>query len=83
MRTRLGLATARADCAGQRRALRYRLRQRLGGSRPVVDAIPPRPPGMGQKTYARLRARVERLEKPLVGSRVLRYAPRWIAPLAY
>ena len=61
----------------------YRLRQRLGGSRPVVDAIPPRPPGMGQKTYARLRERVERLERPLVGSRVLRYAPRWIAPLAY
>jgi hypothetical protein len=50
----------------------YRLRQRLGGSRPVVDAIPPRPAGMAQKTYARLRARVERLERPLVGSRVLR-----------
>ncbi len=61
----------------------YRLRQRLGGSRPVVDAIPPRPPSMAQKTYALLRARVERLERPLVGSRVLRYAPRWIAPLAY
>ena len=61
----------------------YWLRQRLGGSRPVVDAIPPRPPSMAQKTYALLRARVERLERPLVGSRVLRYAPRWIAPLAY
>ena len=61
----------------------YRLRQRLGGSRPVVDAIPPRPPGMTRKSYARLCVRVERLEKPLVGSRVLRYAPRWIAPLAY
>lgn len=61
----------------------YRLRQRLGGSRPVVDAIPPRPPGMTRKTYTRLRARVERLEKPLIGSRVLRYAPRWIVPLAY
>ena len=60
----------------------YRLRQRLGGSRPVVDAIPPRPPGMGLKTYARLCTRVERLERPLIGSRVLRYAPRWIAPLA-
>jgi hypothetical protein len=59
----------------------YRLRQRLGGSRPVVDAIPPRPYGMKRKTYERLCARVERLEKPLVGSRVLRYAPRWIAPL--
>ena len=61
----------------------YRLRQRLDGSRPVVDALPPRPAGMGQKTYARLCARVARLEKPLIGSRVLRYAPRWIAPLAY
>jgi hypothetical protein len=61
----------------------YRLRQRLGGSRPVVDAIPPRPPGMTRKSYARLCVRVERLELPLVGSRVLRYAPRWIAPLAY
>ena len=61
----------------------YRLRQRLGGSLPVVDAIPPRPRRMGQKTYARLRERVELLERPLVGSRVLRYAPRWIAPLAY
>jgi hypothetical protein len=59
----------------------YRLRQRLGGSRPVLDAIPPRPPGMKRKTYARLCARVERLERPLVGSRILRYAPRWIAPL--
>jgi hypothetical protein len=36
---------------------------------------------MRRKTYERLCARVERLEKPLVGSRVLRYAPRWIAPL--
>ena len=61
----------------------YRLRQRLGGSRPVVDAIPPRPPGMTRKTHARICARLQKLEKPLVGSRVLRYAPRWIAPLAY
>ena len=60
-----------------------RLRQRLGGSRPVLDAIPPRPPGMRRKTYARLCSRVERLERPLIGSRILRYAPRWIAPLAY
>ena len=59
----------------------YRIRQRLGGSRPVVDAIPPRPPGMARKTYARLRLRIERIERPLIGSRVLRYAPRWIAPL--
>ena len=59
----------------------YRLRQRLGGSRPVLDAIPPRPPGMKRKTYARLCTRVERLERPLIGSRVLHYASRWIAPL--
>ena len=59
----------------------YRLRQRLGGSRPVLDAIPPRPLGMKRKTYARLCALVERLEMPLVGSRILRYAPQWIAPL--
>jgi hypothetical protein len=36
---------------------------------------------MRQKTYARLCARVERLERRLVGSRILRYTPRWIAPL--
>jgi hypothetical protein len=59
----------------------YRIRQRLGGSRPVVDAIPPRPRGMGRKTYARLCARVERLERKLIDSLVLRYALRWIAPL--
>ena len=53
-----------------------------GGSRPVVDAIPPRPPGMGRKTYVRLCARVERLERALIDSLVLRYAPRWIEPLA-
>jgi putative transposase len=28
-------------------------------------------------------ARIKRLERPLVGSRVTRNAPRWIAPLAY
>jgi hypothetical protein len=50
----------------------YRLRQRLGGSRPVVDALPPRPPGMRRKTYARLCARLQRLERPLIGSRLLR-----------
>lgn len=60
----------------------YRIRQRLDGSRPVVDAIPPRPGGMGRKTYARLCARVERLERALIDSLVLRYAPRWIAPRA-
>jgi hypothetical protein len=61
----------------------YRIRQRLDGSRPVVDAIPARPRGMKQKTYERLCVRITRLERPLVGSRVARNAPRWIAPLAY
>ena len=61
----------------------YRLRLRLGGSRPVVDAIPPRPPRMARKTYARLRAQIEQLERPLIGSRVVRYAPRFILPLNY
>jgi hypothetical protein len=60
----------------------YRLRARLGGSRPVVDEIPSRPRGMKRITYERLCARIKRLERPLVGSRVLRYAPKWIPPLA-
>jgi hypothetical protein len=61
----------------------YRLRARLGGSRPVVDKIPPRPPGMKRLTYQRLCARIMRLERPLVGSRVTRHAPSWIPPLHY
>jgi hypothetical protein len=61
----------------------YRLRQRLGGSRPVVDAIPLRPHGMKRKTYEWLCARIMRLERPLAGSRVTRHAPSWIPPLVY
>ena len=61
----------------------YRIRQRLGGSRPVLDEIPARPRGMRQRTYERLCARVKRLERPLLGSPVTRNAPRWIPPLAY
>jgi hypothetical protein len=61
----------------------YRLRQRLGGSRPVVDDIPPRPPGMKRETYERLCARIMRLERPLAGSGVTRHAPAWIPPLTY
>jgi hypothetical protein len=61
----------------------YRARQQLGGSRPVVDPVPERPYRMKRKTYARLRDQIERLERPLVGSRVLRLAPRWIRPLTY
>jgi hypothetical protein len=61
----------------------YRLRQRLGGSRPVLDPLPPRPYRMKRKTYSRLCARIEALEQPLAGSRVVARAPRWIMPLAY
>jgi hypothetical protein len=61
----------------------YRLRSRLGGSRPVVDLVPKQPYGMKRKTYNRLCAQIERLERPLVGSRVIRRAPRWIRPLVY
>jgi len=60
-----------------------RLRARLGGSRPVQDAIPPRPRGMKQNTYDRLCARIKQLERTLVGSRVVRNAPSWIPPLVY
>jgi hypothetical protein len=61
----------------------YRLRAQLGGSRPVLDAIPSRPRGMKGITYERLCARIRRLERPLIGSRVTRNAPKWIAPRAY
>ncbi|MGB8307205.1 MAG: hypothetical protein WCE36_25540 [Pseudolabrys sp.] len=61
----------------------YRLRQRLGGSRPVVDPVPARPYGMRRKTYARICERIKRLEQPLVGSRVVRHAPQWFLSLSY
>jgi hypothetical protein len=61
----------------------YRTRQRIGGSRPVVDPVPERPYRMKRKTYARLCDRIEQLERPLAGSRVLRHAPLWIRPLTY
>jgi hypothetical protein len=61
----------------------YRLRQRLGGSRPVLDSVPERPYRMQRKTYCRIRARIEQLERPLVRSRVLARAPRWIRPIRY
>ena len=50
----------------------YRTRQQIGGSRPVTDPLPERPYRMKRKTYARLCDRIERLERPLVGSRILR-----------
>ncbi len=43
----------------------YRLRQRLGGSKPVRDPIRPRPRGMKQKTYDRICARI--VSKPTSG----------------
>lgn len=61
----------------------YRLRQRLGGSRPVLDPVPERPYRMKRKTYGRLRVRIERLERPLIGSRLPRRSPKWIPPLSY
>ena len=61
----------------------YRARQRLGGSRPVVDPIPARPYGMWRKTYARICEQIKRLEQPLVGSRVVRHAPQYFLPLSY
>ena len=61
----------------------YRARQQLGGSRPGVDPLPDRPYRMKGKTYARLCDRIERLERPLIGSRIVRHAPIWIRPLSY
>jgi hypothetical protein len=61
----------------------YRLRERLGGSRPVVDPIPERPYRMWRKTYDWICAEVERLERPLIGSRIISRAPLWIRPLSY
>jgi hypothetical protein len=61
----------------------YRLRSRLGGSRPVVDPLPARPYRMSRKTYARLCERIKGLEEPLIGSRVVRHAPIWFLPLSY
>ena len=61
----------------------YRLRQRLGGSRPVIDRIPPRPYRMKRRRYRKLVARIEFLERSLSGSRVLQHAPQFILPLNY
>ena len=61
----------------------YRLRERLGGSRPVTDPIPARPWRMWQRTYNRIVAEIERLERPLAGSRIIKQAPLWIRPLYY
>ena len=61
----------------------YRARQQLGGSRPGIDPLPDRPYRMRRKTYARLCDRINRLERQLIGSRVLRNTHLWIRPLTY
>ena len=61
----------------------YRARQQLGGSRPVKDPVPERPYRIKRKTYARLCERIERLEQPFFGSRVVRHAALFIRPLTY
>jgi hypothetical protein len=61
----------------------YRLRQRLGGSRPARDPIPERPYRMWRRTYNWIVSEIERLEGPLIGSRIVKRAPLWIRPLSY
>ena len=61
----------------------YRLRQRLGGSKPVIHPIPERPYRMWRRTYNCIVAEIERLERPLIGSRIIKRAPLWIRPLSY
>jgi hypothetical protein len=61
----------------------YRLRQRFGGSRPVLDPLPERPYRMKRKAYQRICARIEWLERTLIGSRIVHRPPKWIAPLTY
>jgi predicted amidophosphoribosyltransferase len=59
----------------------YRLRERLGGSRPVIDPVPVRPFRMWRSTYDRICAEIERIERRLVGSRIVNRAPLLIRPL--
>jgi hypothetical protein len=61
----------------------YRLRQRLGGSKPLRHPIPERPYRMWRRTYNCIVAEIERLERPLIGSRIIKRAPLWIRPLSY
>ena len=61
----------------------YRLRERIGGGRPVIDPIRERPYRMWRRTYNRIVAEVERLERILIGSRIVKRAPLWIRPLCY
>jgi hypothetical protein len=61
----------------------YRLRQRIGGGRPVIDPIRERPYRMWRRTYNCIVAEIERLERLLVGSRIVKQAPLWIRPLSF
>ena len=61
----------------------YRLRQRIGGGRPVTSPIPERPYRMWRKTYNRIVAEIQRLESSLIGSPVVKSAPLLIRPLSY
>jgi hypothetical protein len=60
----------------------YRLRERIGGGRPVTDPIPERPYRMWRRTYNCIVAEIERLERSLVGSRIVKRAPLWIRPIS-
>jgi len=60
----------------------YRLRERIGGGRPVIDPIRERPYRMWRRTYNRIVTEVERLERLLIGSRIVMRAPLWIRPLS-
>jgi hypothetical protein len=61
----------------------YRLREQIGGGRPVIDPIRERPYRMWERTYNRIVAEIERLECSLLGSRIVRRPPLWIRPLSY
>jgi hypothetical protein len=60
----------------------YRLRERIGGGRPATDPIPERPYRMWMRTYNCIVAEIERLERSLVGSRIVKRAPLWIRPIS-
>jgi hypothetical protein len=61
----------------------YRLREQIGGGRPVIDPIRERPYRMWRRTYNRIVTEIERLERLLIGSRIVKRAPLWIRPLSY
>ena len=76
----------RKSCRGRLYLKATRIRARLGDyGRPVVDVIPSRPSGMQRRTYIRLRAQLDIIERKLIQGRIYRpclrrnlpnYAPR-------